>query len=228
MESATNFGICFIMVLRLLPGVDIEIVAGEIGVDDLHDLLFAFFRKSGLIEHPEEAIADDLMGDDVVELLDVAIGCIDGLRMVCLTKVIDKLDAVVEIGDFMFLTIEVSGRTIGEDVTVKISVEVTGEVTAGEGKNNLVFEPGIDREGATGDLECAVILLLGIFQDRHELWRFKLKMVRSETIPDSGEEGLLFIKIGKGCSLFLEFLVALNGEPQGFLGVLAGVRRLVG
>ena len=103
------------------------------------------------------------MGDDVVELLDITIGRIDSLGMVSLAKGIDKFDAVVEVGDFMVLTVKISGRTIGENIAVKISVEVTGEVTAGESKNNLVFESGIDRERATGDLKCAVVLQLSIF-----------------------------------------------------------------
>ena len=141
-EPAANFGICFVIVLRLLPGIGVEIVAGEIGVDDLHDLLLAFFRKLRLMEHPAEAIANDLMGDDVVELLDIAIGCIDGLGMVSLAKGIDQFDAVVEIGYFVVLSVEIPGRSIGEDIGVKISVEVTGKVTASEGKNDLVFEFG--------------------------------------------------------------------------------------
>lgn len=47
------------------------------------------------------------------------------------------------------------------------------------------------------------------------MWRFELELVRSEAIPDGGEEGLLLLKIGKGCTLFLAFLVALNGISKG-------------
>ena len=46
---------------------------------------------------------------------------------------------------------------------MEVAVEVEGEVLAGEGEDDLVFESGIDREGTAGDKCCAVGLLLLVF-----------------------------------------------------------------
>ena len=85
------------------------------------------------------------MGDNVVELLDVAVGRVDGVGGVGVAKGLDEPYAVVEIGDIMPLTKEIARWTIGEDVVVKIAVEVAGEIPAGEGEDDFVVELGVDR-----------------------------------------------------------------------------------
>lgn len=81
-----------------LPDVGVEVVAVKIGIDDAHHLLLAFVAEMGLVEHALEALAHDGVGDDVVEFLDVAVGCIDVLTQVFVAVVFDQLGAFVEVG----------------------------------------------------------------------------------------------------------------------------------
>ena len=84
------------------------------------------------------------MGNDVVELLDVAIGCINGFRAMILHKVFDQYDTIVEVGDMFFLTSKGAYGAIGKDVVMKIAIEIARKILAGEGKYDLILELGID------------------------------------------------------------------------------------
>ena len=85
-----------------------------------------------------ETLAHNGMRDDVVEFLDVAIGCIDGLRSMSFAELIDKLDTIIEIG-YSLLIIKGSKRAIGKDVFVKITVEITRKILTRQGEYNLVI-----------------------------------------------------------------------------------------
>ena len=86
---------------------------------------------------------------------------------------IDELYAIVEIGDIMLLAKEIACRTIGKNVVVKIAVEVTGNITTGEGKDDFIVELGVDGKRTTGDIEGSISPFFGILEDGHETWRFE-------------------------------------------------------
>ena len=141
---------------------------------------------------------------------------------------IDEPYAIVEIGDIMLLAKEIACRTIGKNVVVKIAVEVTGNITTGEGKDDFIVELGVDGKRTTGDIEGSVSPLFGILEDGHETWGFERELVGSKSASEPFKIGLLLVKVVKGLPLFLKAFVAADGKQEGFLGIFAGIMSAIG
>ena len=107
-----------------------------------------------------ETLAHNGMRDDVVEFLDVAVSCIEGVEQVGFAIVQDDLCAIVEVGNMGWLVLGTSHLAVGEDVLVQVSVKVLGEIATGRCLNDLVVQLCIDGQGSAGHFEGAIGLLL--------------------------------------------------------------------
>ena len=136
---------------------------------------------------------------------------------------IDEPYAIVEIGDIMLLAKEIACRTIGKNVVVKIAVEVTGNITTGEGKDDFIVELGVDGKRTTGDIEGSVCPLFGILEDGHETRGFERELVGSESASEPFKIGLLLVEVVKGLPLFLKaFVAAVFGGIGSIPGAVIG------
>ena len=128
----------------------------------------------------------------------------------------------------MLLVTEIACRTIGKNVVVKITVEVAGNITTGEGEDDFIVELGVDGKRTTGNNKGSISSLFGILENGHETWGIERELVGSESASEPFKIGLLFVEVIKVLPLFLKAFVAADGEQESFLGILAGIVGTVG
>ena len=104
-KTTSNFIINIIILFGYTPCIGIEIITIEIGIDDTHNLCPTLITQGRLIKQAIKTVDHLLMGNDIIEFLDVAVGCINWLGNMSLPIIHDKTNSIVEVGDMGFIFI---------------------------------------------------------------------------------------------------------------------------
>ena len=84
------------------------------------------------------------MRNDVIEFLYITVRSKYGTVVMGISKCLDQLNTVIEIGDIVDFALKRSCRTIGQDILMQEPVEIACQITTRQSQNYLVFQLGID------------------------------------------------------------------------------------